>query len=73
MTYEYEPNFVDGGKVSLLVKHPDRSKDELLVFEDLDDMEACAIARPYIPLATWETVSAMYMETQAQHNPKHIF
>lgn len=73
MAFEYVPNFLEDGGVSLLVKHPDPAKDELLKFNDYDDMEACAIARPYIPMETWETLSAMYLENQAKVNPVNIF
>jgi hypothetical protein len=73
MAYAYVPNFVEGGKVSLTIKHQDAKRDEVLEFGDLDDMEACAYARPYIPLEMWEVLTAMYQEAQAQHDPKHIF
>lgn len=71
--YKYTCKFIGEGNVGLLIEHPDSARDELLTFEGYDDMEACAIARPYIPIDTWKELSAMFRETQAQHNPAHIF
>jgi hypothetical protein len=73
MYFEYVTNFVDHGQVSLLIKHPDSARDELLRFENLDDMEICAGLRSYIPLSIWIELSEMLFETLAVHNPKHIF
>ncbi|MDD2892541.1 MAG: hypothetical protein PHF20_01310 [Halothiobacillaceae bacterium] len=73
MGFSYTPRFIEEGKVGVLIGHPNPKNDELLVFDDYDDMEACAISRPYIPVAVWETLSEMYRETQAKHNPVHVF
>lgn len=71
--FKYLPQFIDGGRVGLEIKHPNPSKDELLIFETLDDMEICAGVRTYIPLEVWATMAKMYSESQSFHNPKHIF
>ena len=73
MNFEYVPKFVEYGQVSLLIKHPDSGRDELLRFENLFDMEICASVRPYIPMDTWVELSEMLYETMAVLNPKHIF
>lgn len=70
--FEYEEQFIEGGKIGLLLKHPDSSRDEVLTFENFDDMEACAIARPYIPRSIWEKLCTMMEETMAFHDPKHF-
>ena len=73
MAYKYTSRFIGDGKVGLLIEHLESERDELLEFEGLDDMEACAIARPYIPMETWKELSEMFRETQAHVNPGHIF
>ena len=67
----HEVDFVDGGKVGLLLKHSDISKSEYLTFNNLHEMKACALARPYIPLDLWGTLCTMMIETTAFHGAKN--
>lgn len=65
-------NLETKGRVSMTLKHPAPKQDEKLLFECIEDMEACATVRPYIPKEVWEVLIEMYKAAQAQHNPKFI-
>lgn len=65
-------NLENKGRVSMTIRHNPPVKDEKLVFECLEDMQACATVRPYIPKEVWEVLIEMYKAAQAQHNPKFI-
>lgn len=65
-------NLETRGRVSMTLKHLAPKQDEKLLFECIEDMEACAAVRPYIPKEVWEVLIEMYKAAQAQHNPKFI-
>ena len=74
MTFTYEAKLVaDECKVRLLIKHPDKNKDEILTFQTLEDMEICAELRTYIPLNIWKMLVDMLVESFAFYQPKYIF
>ncbi|MDD2892557.1 MAG: hypothetical protein PHF20_01390 [Halothiobacillaceae bacterium] len=68
----HEANFANGGKVSLILNYADPSTDELFLFENLDQMEECALERPFVPRSVWEEMVEMLAETTAVHNPKFL-
>lgn len=68
----YDLDFAPKGAVALNIRREDTTKNERLVFECLEDMEACALVRPHIPMAVWDGLEEMYKSAQAQYNPKHL-
>jgi hypothetical protein len=69
---EYEEYFIEGGKVGLIVKYAESSRNEYLLFKNLEDIESCALARPHIPQSMLETIFAMMEETMAHHGVGHF-
>lgn len=69
--FAVELNLENKGCVSMTIRH-ERAKPEKLFFECMEDMEACATVRPYIPKEVWEVLIEMYKASQAHANPKFI-
>lgn len=65
-------NLETKGCVSMFIKHKDPVHEEKLLFECMEDMEACAVVRPYIPKEVWEVLIEMYKAAQAHENPKFL-
>jgi hypothetical protein len=70
--FQYEEHFIDGGKVALYLIHPDTSKERYYIFSNYDDLKACAIECPFIPLSQWETLCIMLDSTTAFHAQENI-
>jgi len=64
----YQEFFLDEKpRIGLIVEYSDSSLDEYLTFNNLDDMETCALARPYIPRSEWELLIKMLHLSKAYH------
>lgn len=69
---EYTPDLATQGSVTLTIKRLGKEGKETLNFDCIEDMEACAIARPTIPTEVWDAVIEFYKASQAHDNPKFI-
>lgn len=66
----YVPNVAEHGNVSLTVTYSNDSPSEDLIFTSIEDMEACSVARPFIPMSVWDDLFEMYKASQARFKPK---
>lgn len=71
----YVPNVAEHGNVSLTVTYSndspsEDSPSEDLIFTSIEDMEACSVARPFIPMSVWDDLFEMYKASQARFKPK---
>ena len=69
--YVFLEYFIGSDRVALEVWHPDRDNNEYFVFRSIDEMAACAVTRPYIPLSKWERLVDLLHSTQAFHSAPH--
>lgn len=66
----YTSSVADNGNVSLSINYKNGKPYEILEFTSIEDMEACSVARPFIPMFVWNELFEAYKAAQARYKPK---